>query len=70
MHTVKKFTKQAKSGWENSCCRYAQQIADGSYDALAVIQITDAENQPLRLNDADGPEIKVLDLPYSLVEKE
>jgi len=47
----------------------AQQQADGSYDALAVIQITDAENQPLRLHDADGAEIEVLDLPYSIKEK-
>jgi len=48
----------------------AQQQADGSYDALAVIQITDAENQPLRLHDANGPEVKILELPYNFGKKE
>lgn len=63
------FAKESKGGTGTGKIVSAQQQADGSYDALAVIQITDAENQPLRLHDADGPEIKVLDLPYSLVEK-
>jgi hypothetical protein len=64
------YTEESKGGSGTGTIVNAQQQADGSYDALAVIQITDAENQPLRLHDADGPEIKVLDLPYSLKEKE
>ncbi len=43
----------------------AQQNPDGNYDALAVIQTSDAENSSLRLGDARGPEVTVLDLPYS-----
>ena len=43
----------------------AQQNPDGKYEALAVIQTQDAENSVLKLGDADGPEVKVLDLPYS-----
>lgn len=65
----KLFAAESKGGSGTGTIVSAQQTADGSYDALAVIQITDAENQPLRLHDAGGPEIKVLDLPYSLIEK-
>ena len=64
------FAEESKGGSGTGTIVSAQQLADGSYDALAVIQITDAGNQPLRLHDADGPEIKVLDLPYGLSEKE
>ena len=64
------YAVESKGGSGTGTIVSAQQQADGSYDALAVIQITDAENQPLRLHDADGPEIKVLELPYSLSEKE
>lgn len=64
------FAKESKGGSATGVIVSAQQTADGSYDALAVIQITDAENQPLRLHDAEGPEIKILELPYSLNEKE
>lgn len=60
------FAEESKGGSGTGTIVSAQQIADGSYDALAVIQITDAENQPLRLHDAEGPAIKVMDLPYSL----
>ena len=43
----------------------AQQNPDGQYEALAVIQTSDAENSRLMLGDANGPEVKVLELPYS-----
>jgi len=38
---------------------------DGNYEALAVIQVNDAENSQLKLGDAEGPKVKVLDLPYA-----
>jgi folate-binding protein YgfZ len=38
---------------------------DGNFEALAVIQVNDAENSMLKLGDAKGPEVTVLDLPYS-----
>jgi hypothetical protein len=38
---------------------------DGTFEALAVIQVNDAENSQLKLGDAKGPEVTVLDLPYS-----
>lgn len=43
----------------------AQKNPDGKYEALAVIQTKDAENSALKLGDAEGPEVTVLDLPYS-----
>jgi folate-binding protein YgfZ len=46
----------------------AQQNPDGNYEALAVIQVNDAENSKLMLGDAKGPEVTVLDLPYTFDE--
>jgi hypothetical protein len=43
----------------------AQRTPDGDYEALAVIQVNDAENSRLKLGDANGPEVTVLDLPYA-----
>lgn len=43
----------------------AQQSPDGNYEALAVIQVNDAENSQLMLGDAKGPEVTILDLPYA-----
>jgi len=44
----------------------AQSNPDGIFEALAVIQTKDAENSQLKLGDAEGPDVTVLDLPYSL----
>ena len=43
----------------------AQQNPDGNYEALAVIQVSDAENSRLILGDVNGPDVTVLDLPYA-----
>jgi len=43
------------------------QTAENEYEALAVIQIKSAESENLKLNNA---EVTVLDLPYSLEDKE
>ena len=43
----------------------AQQNPDGNYEALAVIQVNDAENSRLILGDIKGPDVTVLDLPYA-----
>ena len=44
----------------------AQINADDMTEALAVIQINDAQNGSLKLNDKTGPAITVLDLPYAI----
>ena len=45
------------------------QTAEKEYEALAVIQIKSVENEELKLKDAEA-EISVLELPYSLADKE
>ncbi len=47
----------------------AQKNPDGKYEALAVIQTGDAENSKLKLGDAKGPDVAVLDLPYSFEDQ-
>ncbi len=47
----------------------AQQNPDGNYEALAVIQVNDAENSQLKLGDASGPEVTILDLPYAFEQE-
>ncbi|MGD2160874.1 MAG: folate-binding protein YgfZ [Gammaproteobacteria bacterium] len=47
----------------------AQQNPDGNYEALAVIQVNDAENSKLMLGDASGPEVTILDLPYAFEQE-
>jgi len=37
---------------------------DGGFEALAVLQISSAEANDLRLGDADGPTLRLLGLPY------
>lgn len=64
------FTENSAAGSGTGAIVSAQQHADGGYEALAVIQISDAENQTLKLHNAEGPEIEVLSLPYSLKQKE
>ena len=39
---------------------------DGNFEALAVIQVNEAENSQLKLGDKKGPVVTVLDLPYSI----
>lgn len=43
----------------------AQRTPNDDYEALAVIQVNDAENSQLKLADANGPDVTVLDLPYA-----
>ena len=43
----------------------AQENPDGNYEALAVIQVKDAEESKLKLGDAKGPDVEILDLPYA-----
>ena len=47
----------------------AQKNPEGKYEALAVIQTQDAENSKLKLGDASGPDVMVLDLPYAFEDQ-
>jgi len=42
----------------------------GGVDLLAVIEITSAEQSGLRLHDANGPQLTLQDLPYSIEEED
>jgi hypothetical protein len=44
-------------------------VVDGGYEALAVVNISDAKNGQLQLHDANGPEIELRDLPYAFAEE-
>ena len=43
--------------------------AEGGYEALAVINISDAEKGALQLHDENGPKIEIKELPYSFAEE-
>lgn len=40
--------------------------SDGDYAVLAVIQISDAGSTEIRLGDANGPPLKLQELPYTV----
>ena len=49
----------------------SQPAPDGGYELQAVLQIAAADNKPVHLNSADGPNLNFKDLPYSVaVERE
>lgn len=64
------FTENTAAGSGTGTIVSAEQTDEGCYEALAVIQIANAENQPLRLRDASGPLIKILELPYAFDNSE
>ncbi len=59
------FVAASSSGQNTGTIVNAQRHGEGSYEALAVIQISDAEAGGLRLRDKNGPKIEVLELPYA-----
>lgn len=44
----------------------SQASPDGGFDFLAVLQIASAEQESLHLENGNGPEIKLLELPYTV----
>lgn len=48
----------------------AQANPEGGVDLLAVIEISSAEQLKLRLNNVDGPLLKLLELPYMLGDEQ
>ncbi len=65
----KLFREGSRSGQGTGQIVSAQINADGGYDALAVIDINDAESSEVRLHDANGPLLSIEALPYSIQEK-
>jgi len=62
----KLFSEGSKSGQGTGQIVNAQPDSNGGYNALAVIDIADAEAGKLQLLDENGPSITVQPLPYSL----
>ena len=58
------FCPESTSGQGTGNIVFAAPSSDKGTEALAVIQISESENLNLRLNDANGAEVKVLELPY------
>jgi tRNA-modifying protein YgfZ len=59
------YAADSSAGQNTGAIINAQQHPEGGNEALAVIQISDAEKGGLRLRDAYGPKIEVLELPYA-----
>lgn len=62
------FAADSAAGQNTGAIVNAQRHPEGGNEALAVIQISDAETGGLRLRDANGPAIEVLELPYAFEE--
>ena len=62
------FSSDSSSGQGTGTIVDAQPDSEGATSALAVINISDAETGKLRLYNENGPEITLMELPYS-VEK-
>ncbi len=64
----KLFCEGSSSGQGTGQIVTAQANPNGGVDALAVIDINDAESGKLQLHDANGPAVNLTTLPYSLEE--
>jgi folate-binding protein YgfZ len=58
------FSPSSESGQGAGRIVDAAASPDGGYEVLAVLQISSADADDLRLGDADGPALKMLELPY------
>lgn len=67
----KLFAADTSSGQGTGSIVSAQPDPEGGYEALAVINVSDAEQNRLQLLDANGPRVTLRDLPYAVpLEKE
>lgn len=65
------FSPDSTSGQGTGSIVMSAASSENGTEALAVIQIKQAESQTLKLNDIDGPAISVLEIPYEFpAEKE
>ena len=64
------FSPNSTSGQGTGNIVVAAPSSDKGTEALAVIQISESENTELKLNDADGASIKILEIPYEFPVQE
>jgi len=59
------FSASSESGQGAGRLVAAAPSPEGGFEALAVVQISSAEANDLRLRDGEGPALRLLDLPYA-----
>ena len=64
------FAENSTAGTGTGVVVSAEMNAEGKYEALAVIQIADAEGQVLKLGDVEGAVVEILELPYGFATGE
>jgi folate-binding protein YgfZ len=64
------YSPQSQSGQGSGKIVMSAASADGVCEALAVIEVANAEAGQLRLNDENGAKLEILELPYSFEESE
>lgn len=65
----KLFTENARTGQNTGAIISSEKNPESGYDALAVIQVSEATSE-LFLNNADGPNVTVKELPYTFESAE
>ena len=64
------FAENSTAGTGTGVIVSAELNADGVYEALAVVQIADVEGKTLKLGDAEGAVVTVVELPYGFGTEE
>jgi len=64
------FSPNSTSGQGTGNIVISAPSSDKGTEALAVIQISESENTGLKLNDANGAEIKIMEIPYEFPAQE
>jgi len=64
------YSPQSQSGQGSGKIVMSAATAEGACEALAVIEVANAEAGQLRLNDEDGAKLEILELPYSFEESD
>ena len=64
------YSPQSQSGQGSGKIVMSTTTAEGACEALAVIEVANAEAGQLRLNDEDGAKLEILELPYSFEESD
>ena len=62
------YSPQSQSGQGSGKIVMSAAAEEGACEALAVIEVANAETGELRLNDENGAKLKILELPYSFEE--
>lgn len=62
------YSPQSQSGQGSGKIVMSAATMEGNCEALAVVEVANAENGELRINDENGAKLEILELPYSFEE--